>query len=133
MHITSYRSSEAVNYIATDLMRGTVHVQFTNGLWYGYTNVSRRAIANLRLQPNMSLGFWVNQNLIEPKRVKCINSNKSIRFWLQYMQEFNPNYYLRSQLEYAEEQLMIADDISSKILWGNRCDALEAAIADLSE
>jgi hypothetical protein len=38
--------------------------------------------------------------------------------------------YLRQQLEYAEEQLMIADDMYSKITWGNRCDALEAALAD---
>ena len=39
--------------------------------------------------------------------------------------------YLKQQLEYAEEQLMLADDMSSQITWGNRCDALEAAIADL--
>ena len=77
MRITSYRSSEAVNYIATDLVRGTAHVQFNNGLWYGYTGVSRRAIANLRMQPSISLGFWVNRNLLEPKRVKCINSHKA--------------------------------------------------------
>ena len=38
--------------------------------------------------------------------------------------------YLRQQLEYAEEQLMIADDMYSKITWGNRCDVLEAALAD---
>jgi hypothetical protein len=38
--------------------------------------------------------------------------------------------YLRQQLEYAEEQLMIADDMYSKLTWGNRCDALEAALAD---
>ena len=39
--------------------------------------------------------------------------------------------YLKQQLEYAEEQLMLADDMNSKVTWGNRCDALEAAIADL--
>jgi hypothetical protein len=39
--------------------------------------------------------------------------------------------YLKQQLEYAEEQLMLADDMSSQLTWGNRCDALEAAIADL--
>ena len=38
--------------------------------------------------------------------------------------------YLRQQLEYAEEQLMIADDMSSKLTWGNRCDVLEAALLD---
>jgi hypothetical protein len=31
--------------------------------------VSRRAILNLLAQPNMSLGFWVNQNLVNATRV----------------------------------------------------------------
>jgi len=38
--------------------------------------------------------------------------------------------YLKQQLEYAEKQLMIADDMYSKLTWGNRCDALEAALLD---
>ena len=38
--------------------------------------------------------------------------------------------YLRQQLEYAEEQLILADDMYTKLTWGNRCDALEAALAD---
>ena len=38
--------------------------------------------------------------------------------------------YLKQQLEYAEEQLMLADDMYSKVTWGNRCDALEAALLD---
>jgi hypothetical protein len=38
--------------------------------------------------------------------------------------------YLKQQLEYAEEQLMLADDMYSKLTWGNRCDALEAALLD---
>ena len=38
--------------------------------------------------------------------------------------------YLRQQLKYAEEQLMIADDMYSKIIWWSRCDVLEAAILD---
>ena len=41
------------------------------------------------------------------------------------------NDYIKQQLEYAEEQLMLADDMYTKVTWGNRCDALEAAIADL--
>ena len=80
MQTVHYRTSKAVNYVTTDLVRGTAHVQFTNGLWYGYTGVSRRAIANLAMQPNMSLGFWVNDNLLTPKRVQCINSAKSFAF-----------------------------------------------------
>ena len=43
----------------------------------------------------------------------------------------NNTDYRKQQLEYAEEQLMLADDMSSQLTWGNRCDALEAAIADL--
>ena len=38
--------------------------------------------------------------------------------------------YLRQQLEYAEEQLMLADDMYTKLTWSNRCDALEAALVD---
>ena len=47
------------------------------------------------------------------------------------MTEFNPRSYILTQLAYAEEQLMIADDMSSKLTWGNRYDALESALADL--
>ena len=47
------------------------------------------------------------------------------------MTEFNPRSYVLTQLAYAEEQLMLADDMSSKLTWGNRCDALEAALADM--
>ena len=46
------------------------------------------------------------------------------------MTEFNPRSYVLTQLAYAEEQLMLADDMSSKLTWGNRCDALEAAYMD---
>ena len=64
------RSSSAVDYIVTDLLLGRVNVKFSNGRWYRYTNVSRRAILNLELNPNMSLGFWVNENIINNGRVK---------------------------------------------------------------
>ena len=37
---------------------------------------------------------------------------------------------LRAQLAHAEEQLMIAETMHSQVRWGNRCDQLEAAIAD---
>ena len=52
-------------------------------------------------------------------------------YMFTYMELLMSNIdYLRQQLEYAEEQLMIADDMTSKLTWGNRCDALEAALAD---
>ena len=40
--------------------------------------------------------------------------------------------YIQRQMEYAEEQLMIADDMNSKLVWGNRLDALENALYDLN-
>lgn len=49
------------------------------------------------------------------------------------MTQFNDKLYLYSQLEYAEQMLMCADDLYSRTVWGNRCDALEAAIADMQE
>ncbi len=58
------RSSTAVNHIVTDLLGGEVLVEFKNGESYAYSNVSRRAILNLLIQPNLSLGFWVNENLL---------------------------------------------------------------------
>ena len=63
------RSSSAIHCISTDFFNGVVDVMFNNGSVYHYTNVSRRAIANLQLQPNMSLGFWVNNNLLNAERV----------------------------------------------------------------
>ena len=39
--------------------------------------------------------------------------------------------YLNIQLEHAKQQLMIADDMTSKLTWGNRCDVLEAALQDM--
>ena len=38
--------------------------------------------------------------------------------------------YLHEQLCYAEEQLDLADDMASRAMWGDRCDALEAAYMD---
>ena len=40
-----------------------------DGSYYTYTNVSRRAILNLNLNPNMSLGMWFNNNLEKAERV----------------------------------------------------------------
>ena len=64
------RSSDAVAFIQASPILGVALVQYNNGLAYEYTNVSRRAITNLILNPNMSLGFWVNANC-HAKRAKC--------------------------------------------------------------
>ena len=67
------RTSDAVAQLQVNLISGIVFVEFANGYAYEYTNVSRRAIANLMLNPNMSLGFWVNQNCVAPKRTACLS------------------------------------------------------------
>ena len=38
--------------------------------------------------------------------------------------------YLSDQLDYALEQLALADDLYSRTVWGDRCDALEAEWED---
>ena len=67
------RTSDAVAVLQVSPVLGVVLVEFTSGHAYEYTNVSRRAIANLLLNPNMSLGFWVNQNCIAPERTKRLD------------------------------------------------------------
>ena len=68
------RTSAAIEKILVDPIHGVVFCEFTNGYAYEYSNVSRRAIVNLMLNPNMSLGFWVNKNLVHTKRTKIIDS-----------------------------------------------------------
>lgn len=58
------RTSDCVERMVVDPVRGVVQVAYAKGNIYEYTCVSRRAIINLLLNPNMSLGFWVNSNLL---------------------------------------------------------------------
>ena len=62
------RTSAAAEYVHVDLLRGVAIVSFKDGHVYEYKNVSRRAIASLMANPNMSLGFWINHNLLDSKR-----------------------------------------------------------------
>ena len=71
MFFNLFRQSNAIDNIAVSPILGVALVEYSNGLSYEYTNVSRRAIVNLMCNPNMSLGFWVNDNCKEHKRVKC--------------------------------------------------------------
>lgn len=57
------RTSDAVDSMVVDPIRGKVIATFSTGT-YEYHNVSRRAILNLILNPNMSLGFWTNENVL---------------------------------------------------------------------
>ena len=69
------RTSDAIAQLLVSPVLGVVLVEFTNGYAYEYTNVSRRAIMNLLMNKNMSLGFWVNQNCIKPERTQSLALN----------------------------------------------------------
>lgn len=68
------RTSTAIERLLVDPFNGVVFCEFTNGYAYEYIHVSRRAIANLLINPSMSLGFWVNKNLVNTKRTQVIDS-----------------------------------------------------------
>ena len=59
--IPTPRTSDAVEAINVNPFTRVVNVRFTNGNQYKYSNVSRAKIVNLMLQPNMSLGFWIQE------------------------------------------------------------------------
>ena len=62
--IPNPRTSEAIEAIKVDPIRGIVVTRFrVNGYEYKYSNVARLSIINLLLNDNMSLGFWVYNNL----------------------------------------------------------------------
>ena len=63
----TYQSSSFINYIRTNVLRGTCEVQLKDGKFYKYSNVSRRALLNLEFNKSVSLGFWFNRN--------CVNSS----------------------------------------------------------
>ena len=65
LHLMSVitRESNAIDAIYTDTLFGRCSVLFKNGSCYHYKNVSRRALLNLKIQPNISLGSWANYNL----------------------------------------------------------------------
>ena len=67
------RTSSAIRCLLVDPIRGSATVEFKNGYAYSYSNVSRRAIINLLAQPNMSLGFWVNNNCVNAKRTNTLS------------------------------------------------------------
>ena len=69
----SPRTSDAIAALQVNPVEGVALVEFENGYAYEYTKVSRRAIINLLLNPNMILGFWVNKNCINSKRVACLS------------------------------------------------------------
>ena len=63
------RTSAAIESLKVDLLARKAIVEFANGYEYEYGNVSARAIANVLFNPDVSLGFWVNNNCLKANRV----------------------------------------------------------------
>ena len=67
-----HRTSSAVSNIQVDALSGEAIVTFKNGLEYLYENVSKRSIINLLFNPDVSLGFWVNNNCVQSERTEYL-------------------------------------------------------------
>ena len=58
------RTSDCAERMYVDPINAIVQIAYVKGGIYEYSHVSRRAILNLLINPNMSLGLWVNANLL---------------------------------------------------------------------
>lgn len=74
--------SDCATFIVANVKDATAVVRFTNGNTYKYTNVSRTALIKLIMQPNISVGRWINDNL-----VYCYS--KTAKYGNQYKYTFN--------------------------------------------
>ncbi len=73
-NLSTVRFNSTCADMTANVIDGSVTVMFNNSnTIYRYFNVSRRAIFNLCNNPNMSIGFWLNSNVINNKRVVCFN------------------------------------------------------------
>ena len=70
------RTSSAIEDLQVDALNKQAIVTFTNGNTYVYDNVSTRAIINLIFNPDVSLGFWVNNNLVKSERAYVLNGDE---------------------------------------------------------
>ena len=68
-----FRSSSAIKSLEVDALNSTAVCEFKNGRVYQYENVSKRAIINVLFNPDVSLGFWVNNNLVNTERAQLAN------------------------------------------------------------
>ena len=72
----SDRTSTAVEELRVDALNKQAIVTFKNGNQYAYGNVSTRAIINVLFNPDISLGFWVNKNLVQSERTEILNGDQ---------------------------------------------------------
>ena len=70
------RTSSAVEDLQVDALNKQAIVTFSGGDTYAYGNVSTRAIVNVLFNPDVSLGFWVNNNLIKSDRTELLNGDQ---------------------------------------------------------
>ena len=63
------RTSTAIESLKVDLLARKARVIFQGSYEYEYENVSARAIANVLFNPDVSLGFWGNNNCLKADRV----------------------------------------------------------------
>ena len=70
------RTSSAISSLQVDGLNSQAIVTFKNGNTYVYGNVSKRAILNVMFNPDVSLGFWVNNNLLKSERTELLNGDQ---------------------------------------------------------
>ena len=70
------RTSTAISELKVDGLKSQAIVTFKNGNTYAYGNVSKRAILNVLFNPDVSLGFWVNNNLVQSDRATVLNNDE---------------------------------------------------------
>ena len=73
-----FRTSNAIKSLEVDLLKQKARAVFKDGRGYEYGNVSKRAIANVMFNPDVSLGFWVNNNLIKSERAYEIGHTTNV-------------------------------------------------------
>ena len=79
MYITvPNRTSTAVKELEVDLLKQKARFTFKDGKGYEFSNVSKRAIANVLFNPDVSLGFWVNNNCINSERTYETSSTRDV-------------------------------------------------------
>ena len=66
------RTSAAIESLKVDLLARKARVIFQGSYEYEYENVSARAIANVLFNPDVSLGFWVNNNCVKASRSELV-------------------------------------------------------------
>ena len=70
------RTSSAIDSLQVDALNKQAIVTFKDGNTYAYGNVSKRAIVNVLFNPDVSLGFWVNNNLVQSERAEVLNGDE---------------------------------------------------------